>query len=63
MPRRLLQHPAKPRDRSILVTLEMGVVNLQSESVMAARYSTKEVFDLVTADDAFGVSDGESSED
>ena len=42
---------------------EMGAVKLQSESVMAARFSTREVFDLVTADDDFGVSDGESSED
>ena len=41
----------------------MGAVKLQSESVMAARFSTKEVFDLVTADDDFGVSDGDSSED
>ena len=63
MPRRLLQHPAKPRDRSILVILEMGVVKLQSESVMAARFSTKEGFDLITADNDFGVSEGESSED
>ena len=39
------------------------MVKLQSESVMATRFSTKEVFDLVTADDDFGVSDGESSED
>ena len=30
---------------------------------MTARFSTKEVFDLVTGDDDFGVSDGDSSED
>ena len=41
----------------------MGMVKLESESVMAARFSTKGVLDLVTADDDFGVSDSESSED
>ena len=41
----------------------MGAVKLQSESVMAARFSTKEVFDQVTADDDFGVFDSKSSED
>ena len=41
----------------------MGAVKLQSESVMAVRFSTKEVLDLVTADDDFGVSDSESSEE
>ena len=30
---------------------------------MAARFSTKEVLDLVTADDDFGVSDSKSSEE
>ena len=39
----------------------MDAVKLQSESVMAARFSTEEVLDLVTADDDFGVSDSESS--
>ena len=33
----------------------MGAVKLQSESGMAARFSTKEVFDLVTTDDDFTV--------
>ena len=41
----------------------MGAVKLQSESVMAARFSTKEVFDLVIADNDFGGSDSKSSED
>ena len=39
------------------------MVKLQSESVMATRFSTEEVFDLVTANDDFGVSDSKSSED
>ena len=41
----------------------MGAVKLQSESVMAARFSTEEVLHLVTAGDDFGVSDSESSEE
>ena len=37
------------------LTLEIGAVKLQSESVMAATFSIKEVFDLVTADNDLGV--------
>ena len=40
----------------------MGAVKLQSESVMAARFSTEEVLGLITANDYFVVSDSESSE-
>ena len=40
----------------------MGAVKLQSESVMAARFSTEGFLDLVTANDDFGISDSESSE-
>ena len=39
------------------------MVKLQSESVMAARFSTEEILDPVTADDDFRVSDSESSEE
>ena len=38
------------------------MVNLQYESVIAARFSTEEMLDLVTADDDFGLSDSDSSE-
>ena len=38
------------------------MVKLQSESVMAVRFSTKEIFYLGTADDDIGVSDSKSSE-
>ena len=41
----------------------MGAVKLQSESEMAARFSTKEILDIVTADNDFGLSDNESSEE
>ena len=41
----------------------MGAVKLQSESEMAGRFSTKEVLDIVTADDDFGLCDSESSEE
>ena len=39
------------------------MVKLQLESVMAARFSTEEVLDLVIADIDFRVSDSESSEE
>ena len=41
----------------------MGAVKLQSESEMAVRFSTKEVLDIITADDDFGLSDSGSSEE
>ena len=41
----------------------MGAVNLQSESEKAARFSTEYVLATVTADNDFGLSDGESSEE
>ena len=37
------------------------MVKLQSESVIAVRFSTEEVLNLVTADDDFGLSDSDSS--
>ena len=40
----------------------MGAVNLQSESEKAARFSTEQVLAIVTVDDDFGLSVGESSE-
>ena len=37
------------------------MVKLQFESVVAVRFSTEEVLNLVTADDDFGLSDSDSS--